>query len=48
MIRLGNLTAIVQLQEAAFGDPDWGAMMEQNIFEIKQLRYHFNHHFAAF
>jgi len=47
-IDLGDLTAILQLLEAAFGDPDRVATAERNIREIKQKNREFSQYYAEF
>ena len=41
-IRLGELPAFIQLQEAAFGDADKVATVEQKICNIEQMDHEFS------
>jgi len=47
-IDLGDLSAFVQLLEAAFGDPDEVATTERNMREIKQKNREFSQYNAEF
>jgi hypothetical protein len=47
-IGLEDLTAFIQLLEAAFGDPDRVATAERNMREIKQKNREFSHYYAEF
>jgi hypothetical protein len=47
-IDMGDLTAFIQLLEAAFGDPDRVATAERNIREIKQKNREFSQYYAEF
>jgi hypothetical protein len=48
VIDLGDLTAFIQLLEAAFGDPDRVATAEQNMREIKQMNRELSQYYAEF
>jgi hypothetical protein len=45
---LGDLTALIQLLEAAFGDPDGVATAERNMKEIKPKNREFSQYYAEF
>jgi hypothetical protein len=45
---LGDLTAFMQLLEAAFGDPDRVATVERNMREIKKKNREFSQYYAEF
>jgi hypothetical protein len=47
-IDLGDLTAFIQLLQAAFGDPDRLATAERNMPEIKQKNREFSQYYAEF
>jgi hypothetical protein len=47
-IDLGDLTAFIQLLEAAFGDPDRVATAERNMREIKQKNREVSQYYAEF
>ena len=47
-IDLGDLTAFIQLQEAAFGDPDRVATAKRNMKEIKHKNREFSQYYAEF
>jgi hypothetical protein len=47
-IDLGDLSACIQLLEAAFGDPDQGATTERNMQEIKQKNREFSQYYGEF
>jgi hypothetical protein len=48
VIRLANLSALIQLLDADFGDPDWVAMAERNMRAIKQKNWEFSQYYAEF
>jgi hypothetical protein len=45
---LGDLSALIQLLEAAFGDPDRVATTERNIRDNKQKNWEFSQYYAEF
>jgi hypothetical protein len=47
-IGLADLSALIQLLEAAFGDPECVAMAERNMREIKQKNREFSQYYAEF
>jgi hypothetical protein len=47
-IDLGDLTAFIQLLEAAFGDPDRVATAQRNMREINQKNREFSQYYAEF
>ena len=47
-IDLGDLSAFIQLLEAAFGDPDQVATAERNMKKIKQTNREFSQYYAEF